>query len=46
MNEDTIDISGHTSNNVTEYAHIDFDIITVCDHANEKLPLIFQVKMP
>jgi len=41
MKEDALDISGHTSNNVTEYAHIDFDfIITVCDHANENCPYI------
>jgi arsenate reductase len=41
MKEDGIDISAHTSNNVTEYAHIEFDfIITVCDHANENCPFI------
>ena len=41
MKEDGIDISNHTSNNVTEYADIDFDfIITVCDHANENCPYI------
>ena len=39
MAEDHIDISGHTSNNVDEYANIDFDtIITVCDNANEACP--------
>lgn len=39
MKEDGIDISGHTSNHVDEYRHIDFDfIITVCDHANEHCP--------
>ncbi|MFD0748897.1 arsenate reductase ArsC [Mucilaginibacter calamicampi] len=39
MAEDHIDISGHTSNNVNEYAAIDFDaIITVCDNANEACP--------
>ncbi|MCF3107575.1 arsenate reductase ArsC [Niabella sp. CC-SYL272] len=39
MKADGIDISGHTSNNVTEYRHIDFDyVITVCDHAREKCP--------
>ena len=33
MKEDGIDISNHTSNNVTEYDAIDFDyILTVCDH--------------
>jgi len=39
MAEDGIDISNHTSNNVTEYSKIDFDfIITVCDHARERCP--------
>lgn len=39
MAEDQIDISGHTSNNVDEYAGIDFDaVITVCDNANEACP--------
>jgi arsenate reductase (thioredoxin) len=39
MAEDHIDISGHTSNNVDEYAGIDFDaVITVCDNANEACP--------
>ena len=39
MAEDNIDISGHTSNNVDEYAGIDFDaVITVCDNANEACP--------
>ena len=39
MAEDHIDISGHTSNNVDEYASIDFDtVITVCDNANEACP--------
>jgi len=39
MKEDGIDISHHTSNNVNEYAHIDFDfIITVCDNAKENCP--------
>ncbi len=41
MREDGIDISGHTSNNVEEYAGIDWDfIITVCDHARENCPYI------
>lgn len=41
MKEDGIDISNHTSNNVTEYDAIDFDyILTVCDHANENCPHI------
>jgi arsenate reductase len=41
MREDGIDISGHTSNNVTEYAGICFDfVITVCDHARERCPVL------
>ena len=41
MADDGIDISSHTSNNVTEYASVDFEyIITVCDHANENCPFI------
>lgn len=40
MKEDGIDISGHTSNNLTEYLHIPFDLIlTVCDHAQEVCPV-------
>lgn len=40
MQEDGIDISMHTSNNISEYASIQFDyIITVCDHANERCPV-------
>lgn len=39
MQEDGIDISHHTSNNIEEYIHIHFDyIITVCDHAKERCP--------
>ncbi len=39
MKEDGIDISGHTSNNMDEYRHIDFDfVITVCDNARERCP--------
>ena len=39
MQEDGIDISSHTSNNVNEYRDIDFDyVITVCDHAKEVCP--------
>lgn len=39
MKEDGIDISTHTSNNIDEYADIDFDyVITVCDNAKERCP--------
>ena len=39
MKEDGIDISKHTSNNVTEYQHLEFDyVITVCDNAKERCP--------
>jgi len=39
MQEDGIDISTHTSNNVNEYRDIDFDfVITVCDNAKERCP--------
>jgi arsenate reductase len=41
MKEDGLDLSHHTSNNVTEYLAVNFDyIITVCDHANENCPYI------
>ncbi len=40
MAEDGVDISGHTSNHVEEYAHVPFDyVLTVCDHANEVCPV-------
>lgn len=40
MKEDDIDISHHTSNNVSEYENISFDyVITVCDNAKEKCPV-------
>lgn len=40
MAEDGIDISGHTSNNISEYAGIPFDyVITVCDNAKERCPV-------
>ena len=40
MKADGIDISGHTSNNLTEYLLIPFDLIlTVCDHAQEVCPV-------
>lgn len=39
MQEDGIDISNHTSNNIDEYKNIDFDfVITVCDNAKERCP--------
>ncbi len=39
MAEDGIDLSGHTSNHIDEYAGIDFNfVITVCDNANENCP--------
>ncbi|MSQ38356.1 MAG: arsenate reductase ArsC [Chitinophagaceae bacterium] len=39
MKEIDIDISDHTSNNITEYLGIDFDyVITVCDNAKERCP--------
>lgn len=40
MKEDGIDISNHTSNNISEYRDIDFDyVITVCDNAKERCPV-------
>ncbi len=40
MQQDEIDISSHTSNNVDEYRDITFDyVITVCDNANERCPI-------
>ena len=39
MREDGIDISYHTSNNITKYANVEFDyVITVCDNARENCP--------
>jgi len=39
MKADGIDISGHTSNNITEYSNLDVDyVITVCDNAKERCP--------
>jgi arsenate reductase len=39
MKEIGIDISGHTSNNITEYFGVNFDyVITVCDNAKERCP--------
>lgn len=41
MKEDGVDISSHTSNNIEEYLSINFDyVITVCDSAKEKCPII------
>jgi arsenate reductase len=40
MREDGVDISSHTSNNVTEYLGMNFDyVITVCDNAKERCPV-------
>jgi len=39
MKRDCIDISRHTSNNVSEYLDVPFDfVITVCDNAKESCP--------
>jgi len=39
MKEDGINISEHTSNNISEYMQVHFDfVITVCDHAKERCP--------
>ena len=39
MKDDSVDISKHTSNNVKEYQHLEFDyVITVCDNAKERCP--------
>lgn len=39
MEEDGIDVSNHTSNNVNEYIDVDFDLIlTVCNNAEENCP--------
>ena len=39
MQEDGIDISKHSSNNMDEYKHINFNfVITVCDNAKERCP--------
>ena len=39
MQEIGINISHHTSNNISEYFGIDFDyVITVCDNAKERCP--------
>jgi arsenate reductase len=39
MKDDGMDISMHTSNNISEYVGVDFDfVITVCDNAKERCP--------
>jgi len=39
MQEKGIDISNHTSNNISEYVGVNFDfVITVCDNAKESCP--------
>jgi arsenate reductase len=39
MKEIGIDISNHTSNNITEYLDVNFDyVITVCNNAKERCP--------
>ena len=39
MKEDGVDISGHTSNHISDYQQIGFDyVITVCDNAKERCP--------
>ncbi|MBX2962838.1 MAG: arsenate reductase ArsC [Cyclobacteriaceae bacterium] len=39
MEEDGVDISHYTSNNVNEYSNLEFDyVITVCDNAKENCP--------
>jgi len=39
MQEIDIDVSKHTSNNVAEYTHLNFDfILSLCDTAKERCP--------
>jgi arsenate reductase (thioredoxin) len=39
MKEDGVDISAHTSNNISEYSDVEFDyVLTVCDNARERCP--------
>lgn len=40
MREIGIDVSGHRSKSVDEFAGLEFDyVITVCDNANERCPV-------
>jgi len=40
MAEHCVDISAHTSNNISEYADVPLDyVVTVCGHANETCPV-------
>ena len=40
MAEAGVDISGHRSQNVAEFAGVEFDyVVTVCGHANENCPV-------
>lgn len=39
MAEAGVDISGHTSQNITEFSHVPIDVVvTVCGHAHETCP--------
>lgn len=39
MQEDKLDITRHTSNNIDEYFEVPFDyVLTVCDNAKERCP--------
>jgi len=41
MQEDGIDLSGHTSNHIDEYLHLSiYLVLTVCDHARESCPFL------
>lgn len=40
MQEDGVDISHHTSDNISKYLDMDFDfVITVCNNARERCPV-------
>lgn len=46
MQEIGLDLSGHTSNTLDEFAHVTFDIVlTVCDNAQENCPVYPAAKM-